>query len=42
MAALLKPVRLIFVLLAVIAVLIVIPAAQFRVLGNWRVIFIIN
>lgn len=39
MAAFLKPVGLIFALLAVIAVLIIIPATQFGVAGNWRVIF---
>jgi protein-S-isoprenylcysteine O-methyltransferase Ste14 len=36
----LKPMGLIFALLAVIAVLIVIPAAQFGVAGNWRVVFL--
>ncbi|BAY77496.1 hypothetical protein NIES25_39580 [Nostoc linckia NIES-25] len=39
MVAFLKPIRLIFALITVIAVLIVIPAAQFGVAGNWRVIF---
>ncbi|MEH2382496.1 MAG: isoprenylcysteine carboxylmethyltransferase family protein [Nostoc sp.] len=40
MAAFLKPVGLIFALLTVIAVLIVIPAAQFGVVGDWRVVFL--
>jgi protein-S-isoprenylcysteine O-methyltransferase Ste14 len=40
MAMFLKSVGLIFALLAVIAVLIVIPAAQFGVTGNWKVIFL--
>ncbi|MEH2219902.1 MAG: isoprenylcysteine carboxylmethyltransferase family protein [Nostoc sp.] len=40
MAAFLKPVGLIFALLAVIAMLIVIPSAQFGVLGDWRVVFL--
>lgn len=40
MAAFLKPVGLIFALLAVIAVLIVILAAQFGIVGDWRVVFL--
>ncbi|MBN3910614.1 MAG: isoprenylcysteine carboxylmethyltransferase family protein [Nostoc sp. NMS1] len=40
MAAFLKPVGLIFALLTIIAVLIVIPAAQFGVVGDWRVVFL--
>ncbi|MFN6519469.1 MAG: methyltransferase family protein [Nostoc sp. CreGUA01] len=40
MAAFLKPVGLIFALLAVIAVLIVIPAAQFGVVRDSRVVFL--
>lgn len=39
MAAFLKSMGLILALLAVIAALIVIPAAQFGVAGNWRVVF---
>lgn len=40
MAMFLKSVGLVFALLAVISVLIVIPAAQFGVAGNWKVIFL--
>jgi protein-S-isoprenylcysteine O-methyltransferase Ste14 len=40
MSMLLKSVGLVFALLAVIAVLIVIPAVQFEVAGNWRIIFL--
>lgn len=40
MAAFLKPAGLTFALLALIAVLIIIPAAQLGVAGNWRVVFL--
>lgn len=40
MAAFLKPIGLIFALLAVIATLIVIPAAQFGIIEDWRVVFL--
>ena len=40
MGTLMKPVGLIFALLAVFALLIVIPAAQFGILADWRVIFL--
>ncbi len=40
MAKFLKPVGLIVFLLAVIAVLIIIPAALFGVSGNWRVVLL--
>lgn len=40
MTAFLKPVGLIFALLAVIAVLIVIPYTLLGVVGNWRVVFL--
>ena len=40
MAVFLKSVGLILALLAIIAVLIVIPAAQFGIAGNWRVVFL--
>jgi len=40
MAALLKPVGLVFALIAVIAVLIVIPGVKFGVAADWRVFFL--
>jgi protein-S-isoprenylcysteine O-methyltransferase Ste14 len=40
MKTLLKSVGLIFALLAVIALLVVIPAAQLGIVGDWRVIFL--
>lgn len=40
MGKLLKPVGLIFALLAVIALLIVIPAAIFGIVADWRIIFL--
>ncbi|MCG8366382.1 MAG: isoprenylcysteine carboxylmethyltransferase family protein [Pseudanabaenales cyanobacterium] len=40
MSEFLKPVKLIVVLLAVIAVLIIIPAALFGVSGTWRVVLL--
>jgi protein-S-isoprenylcysteine O-methyltransferase Ste14 len=40
MANIMKSVGLIFALLAIIAVLVVIPALQFGVLADWRVVFL--